>query len=60
LNGAIVSTISKNDHNIQILKSIPRVALTLMIIIVVATPLEFKIFEKEVNNVIISEVENRF
>lgn len=51
LDRAIVSTISKNDTlNIQILKSIPRVALALMIGIVVATPLEFKIFEKEVNN----------
>ncbi|AWG23507.1 hypothetical protein FFWV33_19190 [Flavobacterium faecale] len=58
LDRAIVSTISKNDSfNIQILKSIPRVALALMIGIVVATPLEFKIFEKEVNNVIISKVE---
>ena len=47
LDRAIVSTISKNDTlNIQILKSIPRVALALMIGIVVATPLEFKIFEK--------------
>ncbi len=51
LDRAIVSTISKNDKiEIQILKSIPRVALALMIGIVVATPLEFKIFEKEVNN----------
>lgn len=51
LDRAIVSTISKNDKiEIQIFKSIPRVALALMIGIVVATPLEFKIFEKEVNN----------
>lgn len=58
LDRAIVSTISKNDSlNIQILKSIPRIALALMIGIVVATPLEFKIFEKEVNNVINDKVE---
>lgn len=58
LDRAIVSTISKNDTlNIQILKSIPRVALALMIGIVVATPLEFKIFEKEVNNEILSKVD---
>lgn len=57
LDRAIVSTISKNDTlKIQILKSIPRVALALMIGIVVATPLEFKIFEKEVNNEIVSKV----
>ena len=58
LDRAIVSTISKNDSlNVQILKSIPRIALALMIGIVVATPLEFKIFEKEVNNVINDKVE---
>ncbi|TKC03195.1 DUF4407 domain-containing protein [Pedobacter cryotolerans] len=51
LDRAIVATISKNDNlKIQILKSIPRIALALMIGIVVATPLEFKIFEKEVEN----------
>lgn len=51
LDRAIVSTISKNDTlSIQILKSIPRILLALMIGVVVATPLEFKIFEKEVNN----------
>jgi hypothetical protein len=58
LDRAIVSTISKNDSlNVQIIKSIPRIALALMIGIVVATPLEFKIFEKEVNNVINEKVE---
>jgi hypothetical protein len=58
LDRAIVSTISKNDTvNIQILKSIPRIALALMIGIVVATPLEFKIFEKEVNSVLDRNVE---
>jgi len=60
LDRAIVSTISKNDSlNIQILKSIPRVALALMIGIVVATPLEFKIFEKEVNNEINATVSKK-
>lgn len=60
LDRAIVSTISKNDTlNIQILKSIPRVALALMIGIVVATPLEFKIFEKEVNNEINTTVSKK-
>lgn len=60
LDRAIVSTISKNDTlNIQILKSIPRVALALMIGIVVATPLEFKIFEKEVNNEINATVSKK-
>lgn len=58
LDRAIVSTISKNDSiKIQIIKSIPRIALALMIGIVVATPLEFKIFEKEVNNVINENVD---
>jgi hypothetical protein len=58
LDRAIVSTISKNDSiNVQIIKSIPRIALALMIGIVVATPLEFKIFEKEVNNFINVKVE---
>lgn len=58
LDRAIVSTISKNDSlYIQIVKSIPRVALALMIGIVISTPLEFKIFEKEVNNVINDKVE---
>ncbi len=60
LDRAIVSTISKNDTlSIQILKSIPRVALALMIGIVVATPLEFKIFEKEVNNEINATVSKK-
>ena len=60
LDRAIVSTISKNDSlNIQILKSIPRIALALMIGIVVATPLEFKIFEKEVNNEINATVSKK-
>lgn len=58
LDRAIVSTISKNDSlYIQILKTIPRIALAFMIGIVVATPLEFKIFEKEVDNVINVKVE---
>lgn len=57
LDRAIVSTISKNDTlSVQIFKSIPRFALALMIGIVVATPLEVKIFEKEVDNVIKDKV----
>jgi hypothetical protein len=60
LDRAIVSTISKNDSlKIQILKSIPRIALALMIGIVVATPLEFKIFEKEINNEINATVSKK-
>lgn len=69
LDRAIVSTISKNDKIIvQILKSIPRFILALSIGLIVATPLEFKIFEKEINviidkqtyNIVKENVENKF
>lgn len=57
LDRAIVSTINKKDKFIlQISKAIPRFLLALMIGLVVATPLEFKIFEKEINTVIDAEV----
>lgn len=57
LDRAIVSTISKNDSwYVQIFKSIPRFILSLTIGIILATPLEFKIFEKEINNIIDNNV----
>lgn len=53
LDRAIVSTISKSDSiKVQLFKAVPRITLAIMIGVVVATPLEFKIFEKEVNNVL--------
>lgn len=56
LDRAIVSTINKNDKLItQIFKAIPRFLLALTIGIIVATPLEFKIFEKEINTIIYDE-----
>lgn len=56
LNRAFVSTINKNDGLFkQILKAIPIFFLTITIGIIVATPIEFKIFEKEINQIVYDE-----
>lgn len=57
LDRAIVSTINKADSTLsQILKSIPRLLLSLTIGIILATPLELSIFSKEVNTIIDNNV----
>ncbi|PKA82574.1 uncharacterized protein DUF4407 [Ulvibacter sp. MAR_2010_11] len=56
LDRFIVSTIKKRDNFFdELLQATPRIALAIIIAIVIAKPLELKIFEKEINQVLLEE-----
>lgn len=56
LDRFIVSTIKKRDDFFaEFLQALPRIILALIIAIVISKPLELKIFEKEINQVILEE-----
>lgn len=52
----IVSTIRKRDRfSSEFLQATPRIILAIIIAIVISKPLEIKIFEKEINTVLLKE-----
>lgn len=56
LDRFIVSTIKKSDSFFdELLQASPRIALAVIIAIVISKPLEMKIFEKEINQVLLEE-----
>jgi hypothetical protein len=56
LDRFIVSTIKKRDSFIkEIIQASPRIILAIIIAVVIAKPLELKIFEKEINQVLLEE-----
>ena len=56
LDRYIVSTIKKSDNFIdEIIQASPRILLAVIIAIVIAKPLELKIFEKEINQVLLEQ-----
>jgi hypothetical protein len=56
LDRFIVSTIKKSDHKWkEIWQATPRILLAIIIAIVIAKPLELKIFEKEIDRVLLVE-----
>ncbi|MBU2921996.1 DUF4407 domain-containing protein [Winogradskyella psychrotolerans] len=56
LDRYIVSTIKKRDNILdEILQATPRILLALIIAIVISKPLELKIFEKEINQVLLEQ-----
>lgn len=56
LDRYIVSTIKKRDSIIdEILQATPRVLLAVIIAVVISKPLELKIFEKEINQVLLEQ-----
>ncbi|WP_413999969.1 DUF4407 domain-containing protein [Flavobacterium sp. W1B] len=56
LDRFIVSTIRKRDHfSSEFLQATPRIILAVIIAIVISKPLEIKIFEKEINTVLLKE-----
>ena len=56
LDRFIVSTIKKrNSFGNELLQATPRIALAVIIAIVISKPLEMKIFEKEINRVLLEE-----
>jgi len=56
LDRYIVSTIKKRDNVIdEIIQASPRLLLAVIIAIVIAKPLELKIFEKEINQVLLEQ-----
>lgn len=56
LDRYIVSTIKKRDNVIdEIIQASPRILLAVIIAIVIAKPLEIKIFEKEINQVLLEQ-----
>lgn len=56
LDRFIVSTIKKRDHFFdELLQASPRILLAVIIAIVISKPLEIKIFEKEINQVLLEE-----
>jgi len=56
LDRFIVSTIKKRDSKRQeVLQVIPRLLLAMIIAVVISKPLELKIFEKEINQVLLTE-----
>jgi len=56
LDRFIVSTIKKrNSFSNEFLQATPRIALAVIIAIVISKPLEMKIFEKEINQVLLEE-----
>lgn len=56
LDRFIVSTIRKRDHfRNELLQASPRFLLAIIIAVVISKPLEIKIFEKEINTVLLKE-----
>jgi len=56
LDRYIVSTIKKRDNVIdEIIQASPRILLAVIIAVVIAKPLELKIFEKEINQVLLEQ-----
>ena len=56
LDRFIVSTIKKRDNFFdEFLQATPRLVLAVIIAIVIAKPLELKIFEKEINQILLEE-----
>jgi hypothetical protein len=56
LDRFIVSTIRKRDNfRAELLQASPRIILAMIIAIVISKPLEIKIFEKEINTVLLKE-----
>ncbi len=56
LDRFIVSTIRKRDQlKNEFLQAMPRIVLAIIIAIVISKPLEIKIFEKEINTVLLKE-----
>ncbi|KAB7529111.1 DUF4407 domain-containing protein [Flagellimonas olearia] len=56
LDRYIVSTIKKRDNvKSELLQASPRILLALIIAVVISKPLEMKIFEKEINQVLLEE-----
>ncbi len=56
LDRYIVSTIKKSDNFIdEILQATPRILLAVIIAVVISKPLELKIFEKEINQVLLEQ-----
>lgn len=56
LDRFIVSTIRKRDHfRSELLQASPRFLLAIIIAVVISKPLEIKIFEKEINTVLLKE-----
>ncbi|WP_179021762.1 DUF4407 domain-containing protein [Winogradskyella forsetii] len=56
LDRYIVSTIKKRDNVIdEILQAMPRICLAVIIAVVISKPLELKIFEKEINQVLLEQ-----
>ncbi len=56
LDRYIVSTIKKSDNFIdEVLQASPRILLAIIIAIVISKPLELKIFEKEINQVLLEQ-----
>ncbi|MEP1490206.1 MAG: DUF4407 domain-containing protein [Algibacter sp.] len=56
LDRFIVSTIKKRGHFIdEIIQASPRIVLAIIIAIVISKPLELKIFEKEINQVLLEQ-----
>ncbi len=56
LDRYIVSTIKKRDNvRSELLQAAPRIILAIIIAVVISKPLEMKIFEKEINQVLLEE-----
>ncbi|PWL39414.1 DUF4407 domain-containing protein [Flagellimonas aquimarina] len=56
LDRYIVSTIKKRDNfKSELMQAAPRIVLAIIIAIVISKPLEMKIFEKEINQVLLEE-----
>ncbi|NNE33082.1 MAG: DUF4407 domain-containing protein [Winogradskyella sp.] len=56
LDRFIVSTIKKRDNTIdEIVQATPRIFLAVIIAVVISKPLELKIFEKEINQVLLEQ-----
>jgi ABC-type amino acid transport system permease subunit len=56
LDRFIVSTIKKRDNFLdEFIQATPRIVLAIIIAIVISKPLEIKIFQKEINTVILKE-----
>jgi len=56
LDRYIVSTIKKRDNVIdEVLQATPRIILAVIIAVVISKPLELKIFEKEINQVLLEQ-----
>ena len=56
LDRYIVSTIKKRDNfKSELLQATPRIILAMIIAVVISKPLEMKIFEKEINQVLLEE-----